>query len=295
MLKQNFCPISVCFNITSKCNDHCRFCYRNSSTIDLDTVSQLRVVRDMAISGIKKITFVGGEPLLIDSLPDCMNISNKHGAVSSLVTNGLLLSDRWNEICKYIFWLTLPLDHVSDEVLNSIGRTPSQLDRIDSHFVMHKTKNILHKINTVVSRHNVGSILDISKEICKYPINIWKIFRFFPVRGKAKQNSDDFFISDNEFYHAISDAVKYAQNCGIKCIIADWKYLRNNYVNVCSNGKITKTMGTKDIVIGDLTSDSIVDIYNNRNYNVFYQNNNHNYLIDRTLPQIRSNSINCNK
>lgn len=58
---------SICWNITNKCNENCKFCYRkicNDNSLEqnkkiFDNLSQIKV---------DKITFSGGEPLLYGSL-----------------------------------------------------------------------------------------------------------------------------------------------------------------------------------------------------------------------------------
>lgn len=58
-------PNSVCWNITSQCNDNCLFCYRNRDSKEMDFEKQKIIVEKIADSGIRKVTLAGGEPLMV--------------------------------------------------------------------------------------------------------------------------------------------------------------------------------------------------------------------------------------
>ena len=80
---------SICWNITNKCNENCKFCYRkicNDNTLNqnkkiFDNLSQIKV---------DKITFSGGEPLLYENLFELVDyIKLKQPNIKlSLTTNG---------------------------------------------------------------------------------------------------------------------------------------------------------------------------------------------------------------
>lgn len=49
----------------------------------------------LAAAGVSKITFVGGEPLLHPLLPELLAAAKGAGLVTSLVSNGSLLTEDW--------------------------------------------------------------------------------------------------------------------------------------------------------------------------------------------------------
>ena len=58
---------SVCWNITEKCNESCKFCYR-TIVDDLSLEENKRIADKLIEHGVEKITFAGGEPLLYKGL-----------------------------------------------------------------------------------------------------------------------------------------------------------------------------------------------------------------------------------
>ena len=85
-------PNSVCWNITSRCNDKCLFCYRDRESKELNFDKQKKIIQKIAESGIRKVTFAGGEPLLVEKIQDLILYANKNGLITSLTTNGILLN-----------------------------------------------------------------------------------------------------------------------------------------------------------------------------------------------------------
>lgn len=65
-------PNSVCWNITSKCNDNCGFCYRELNCEELTFQKQQMIIDKVAKAGVRKITFAGGEPLLVPHIHDLL-------------------------------------------------------------------------------------------------------------------------------------------------------------------------------------------------------------------------------
>ncbi|HEY2917585.1 MAG TPA: radical SAM protein [Candidatus Binatia bacterium] len=88
------CPFSVVvFDVTHRCNMHCRNCYiPNRAIPDMeknwleDLLSRLPIGRF--------IRLMGAEPTMRDDLPDLIRIVRHHRHHPVLVTNGLKLADR---------------------------------------------------------------------------------------------------------------------------------------------------------------------------------------------------------
>lgn len=55
---------SLCWNITGICNENCKFCYRKKCK-DNTLEENKKIVDNLFQINIKKISFCGGEPLLL--------------------------------------------------------------------------------------------------------------------------------------------------------------------------------------------------------------------------------------
>ena len=86
-------PNSTCWNITSRCNDKCQFCYREQNSKELSFEEQKRVIDKVVESGIRKLTFAGGEPLLIPHLKELVLYAKEKGLLVSMTSNCILMTE----------------------------------------------------------------------------------------------------------------------------------------------------------------------------------------------------------
>ena len=63
---------SICWNITNKCNESCKFCYRKICD-DNSLEENKRIFDNISQIKIDKISFCDGEPLLYDNLFELVN------------------------------------------------------------------------------------------------------------------------------------------------------------------------------------------------------------------------------
>ena len=76
---------SVCWNITSRCNENCRFCYRIMCTKE-NTYEQNDRILDLLIElKIDKITWTGGEALLYPHLFDLMKKAHYNNIKNNII------------------------------------------------------------------------------------------------------------------------------------------------------------------------------------------------------------------
>ncbi len=94
----------VRLSVTSRCNLRCVYCMREEHGLSDDPVEELgyqeicRIVDVVAASGVRKIRFTGGEPLLRGDIVDLVRYAKSVDGVDTVVltTNGVLL-DRYIE------------------------------------------------------------------------------------------------------------------------------------------------------------------------------------------------------
>ena len=91
----------VYVEITNVCNMHCSFCIQNQRIQHFMTLDEFKHI----IQEIKPFTnmiylHVLGEPLLHPLLFDFMQIANEHGLYVQMTTNGTLLEQRLEGLCK---------------------------------------------------------------------------------------------------------------------------------------------------------------------------------------------------
>lgn len=94
-------PLSLQFELTSKCNVKCKHCYNKSgddnSVTDAMTIEEWKLFSRYLVSkcGLFQCVISGGEPLLLgDDLFDIMDILHDDGTSFLVITNGYLLDKK---------------------------------------------------------------------------------------------------------------------------------------------------------------------------------------------------------
>ena len=90
-------PLEYYFDYTNECNLRCKHCYNRESINNLHTMTNeeiVKIIKDMYECGIMRIHLAGGEPTLFpDKLRTYMETANKYGIVSSMSSNGMLITE----------------------------------------------------------------------------------------------------------------------------------------------------------------------------------------------------------
>ena len=94
---------SICWDITSRCNEHCGFCYRNPQCKELNLEANKIILKKLIDFGVDKISFVGGEPLLYKDIFELLEWGKSYAqdkTVFSITTNAVLLTEIVDEEIK---------------------------------------------------------------------------------------------------------------------------------------------------------------------------------------------------
>lgn len=263
-------PNSTCWNITGKCNDNCLFCYRDKGEEELDFKSRLEVIEKIAASGIRKLTFAGGEPLLVQEIQELILYARQKGLYVSLTTNGILLDHVMLDFClENLDWLTLPLDGADENTQRNMTRKPGHEKRVFEILEAVKKwegRRCKIKINTVVSHVNEEHMGALADFISKNPVDRWKLFQFVPLRGNARRHGEQFLISDSSF---ADTAQRIRAQLGTKSSllsVSDRKNIESAYFVIFQNGDIKISTGLRDRVLGNVLEHSLQEIWQQGGY-----------------------------
>jgi MoaA/NifB/PqqE/SkfB family radical SAM enzyme len=257
---------SVCWNITSLCNESCKFCFRDI-TKDLTLDENMKILKKLIKYGIKKITFTGGEAPLYKDLFVLIKHAKNEGIVVQLITNAKVINyNFYSEICKYIDWISLPLDAVTQKTQSLMSRNENHIENVTE--ILNNIKKlelpVKVKINTVVSKINMDEIPLILNYIESYNVSKWKLFQFSPIRYNAEANKDLYHISDEQYEKLIRHILdKYEGKIDI--IPQRTNDFCNSYFVISSNGNVL--MGDTNESVGNLLYHSIDDISDKLGFN----------------------------
>lgn len=250
---------SVCWNITSKCNEQCKYCYRIITNTENTLAQNIEILKLLNRLSIKKISWTGGEAILYPNLIELLKLSKSNGIINNLLTNGkILTNEKLVELEPYLDYITFSYDSNNSNTNIILGRGNEHSKHIIAllNFIKQKDINIKVKINTLISKVNKNEIMDIGKTLENYHIERWKLFKFIPLRNYAIMNSNDFEISNKDFNDIVSNAKKIYSNV-IKIEECNEDIIQNNYLLINSMGDFIITQNFEDKKIYNIRDNNI--------------------------------------
>ena len=241
----------VCWNITTKCNQNCKYCHRFLGINDLTYEENKEILNNLIKDGVNNITWTGGEALLYPNLKELLKISQENGIKNKLITNGMVLAQNENmrEILDYLDSLTLSLDTINDDTNEELGRGRNHFEEVKVILDYVKDKNLKVNINTVVSKKNINEMEQLGEFLNNYNISKWKFFKFMPLRETAEKNKDEFAITDTEFEQT-KNVFRNFGNIG-ETDFRQEKDMEDKYTLLIANGDIIKTEHGIDVKKGN--------------------------------------------
>ena len=249
----------ICWNITTRCNQKCKYCHRFLGISDLSYEENEQILNNLIRDGIEAITWTGGEALLYPNLIKLLKIAKENGIKNKLITNGLILAqnDQIREICDYLDSLTLSLDSINDDINIELGRGQNHYSNIKKVLEYVKDKDLKLNINTVVNKKNITELENLGKFLNEYKVNSWRVFQFMPLRETAEINKEQFEISDEEFE---SKKLLFQKFENINRVdYRQEKDMEDKYVLLVANGDIIKTENGKDVKKGNALYQNLMD------------------------------------
>lgn len=248
----------ICWNITARCNQNCKYCHRFLNIMDLTYEENLEILNNLENSGVTSITWTGGEALLLNGVDELLKISHEKGIKNKIITNGKLLTkERIDKIYKYLDSITLSIDSIDDDINYSLGRGKNHFEEIKEilDYIKEKNYDVKMRINSVVCKNNVNNFEDLTNFLNNYNIYSWRIFKFMPLREKAVINKESFDIPLS-IYDKVVSYIKTNSNIeNIDTRIEE--DMEKKYVLILANGDIVMTNKGKDEKVGNALKDSL--------------------------------------
>lgn len=192
---------TVSFHIVKPCNMKCKFCYATFEDMHVQSMNVYDAkscIRKLFLAGVQKITFAGGEPMLYKHLDECIIYAHSLGMVTSIITNGSLITDQWLwDMRKKLDWIGLSIDSLNPNTNELIGRKAKQPVHYFTLIDMIKNYGYKLKINTVVNVYNKNE--DFNEFITKFAPKRWKVFQALRVEGQNDKQFDEIKVNTKEY------------------------------------------------------------------------------------------------
>lgn len=241
---------SLCWNITERCNENCKYCYRLTGYEERTLEENLKILEMISKTEIKNLSWAGGEALLYPGIIKLLEKTKEYGIRNKLITNGKVLDKELiDKLATVLDELTISFDSTIDDIHGIIGRGENQGRHVIEilEYIKEKDYKFLVKINTVVNKLNIDNIEEIYNVLSQYNIYRWKLFKFQPLRGNAIKNRKMFDISDEEYEKIVSKIVDKAPK--MKIIIVNKSEIENSYLLISPAGDFMVTDDFNDKIL----------------------------------------------
>lgn len=227
--------VGACWSVTSECNMNCPICCKIDDKEILSISDKLKIIDNISNSGLIKLNFTGGEPLLDPDIFKLLSYSKSKGLKTALSTNGLLLDtnylDKLNDI---IDEMQLPLDGHTEDIHYGIRNSRNHFRKIKELIPKIKRYNFQLDISTVVTAKNIDYLVELGKMIESLGADKWKLFQFNPI-SYGYINRKDYYLLEEEFLIGVEKVKSLNLSIDFDYGIANEKRLKS-YFNISPSG-----------------------------------------------------------
>lgn len=193
-------PISVCWQVSRKCNLTCPHCISDSgpevdTDPEMDTEKCLEFVDMLGEAGVHRIDMTGGEPLLRDDIVDIVERVHEWGMGVVITSNGTVGPEKYVELAEYDVYFQISLDGTKElhERVRGEGtfeRTLSTIETLQEKSVPYRVNHVIHSGNAHALEEFIDMLEDRGVENA--------MFVFFAPQGRGFENRDVFEMSSEE-------------------------------------------------------------------------------------------------
>lgn len=190
-------PLSVCWQITTKCNLNCKYCLSNSGKncdYGLSTDDAIKIIEQLGNLGINRLDFTGGEPLIRTDLKELIEYSKINHINTIVTTNTTLLNDENLEWLKLADLVQVSID--GPEKIHNEQRQANVYNLTIENIKKLKNAGCKIRLNSFIYNSNkqyVEELINLSKDL-----NLFShLFIIFTPQGRGKGHLEE-IIQENE-------------------------------------------------------------------------------------------------
>ncbi len=264
-------PLSLCWQITKKCNYHCPFCLsgeQDPKELPLEKMKQIIDMLDEA--NLVRIDFTGGEPLLRPDFCDIISYAAEKGIETLVTSNGSVWSEKIAEtLLKTNTLLLISLD--GNEETHDKSRGKGAYAKAVENIKRYKNAGIPIRVNYLIRKDNLDQI--------EYIYNLVKdlgvdrlFYIFIAPQGKA-YDDQSLLLSDEEHEKYLKAIKGLKRESGDNPFITIQDYSELGNFHSCflinSRGDIVSQGYSQDdcITVGNIFTDGLQKCWNDPVFN----------------------------
>lgn len=189
-------PLSVCWQITTKCNLNCKYCLSNSGCdgiAGLETKRAKKIIEMLGELGINRLDFTGGEPLLRKDLGELIEFAKSKNISTIVTTNTILLNDENIKILQHADLVQISID--GPEEIHNMQRQAAVYNRTIENIKKLQSANCKIRLNSFIFNSNkkyVEFLLELSKTLGIFS----HLFIIFTPQGRGKNYPEEIISKD---------------------------------------------------------------------------------------------------
>lgn len=173
-------PLRFDLALTYRCQNSCFHCYNeaNRKKEELSKAHWIEILKKVEKIGVPHVVFTGGEPTLVEFLPELISFAENLGLVTGLNTNGRKLKDM--DYCKRlkdggIDHIQITLEGTKKEIHDKIVDEKGSFEETIEGIKNSKDLNIFVMTNTTILKENKEDILNLPEFIKSLGINTFAV------------------------------------------------------------------------------------------------------------------------
>jgi len=202
---------SVDWWMTSHCNLACDFCY--GPVPGRDPVQRRpEILRAIAASSARVVTFCGGEPLLLKKVDEYAASLRQLGKSTVLNTNGELLRRRVTQGFRLAAFtmVGISIEGSTQAVHRAMRGAKADLDEvIEAARLVKMVAGVSLKLGTVVSAVNRDDLPALARIVRGLSPDVWRLYQYSS-RGDQNTGQDRHRLGDDEFRRLAQGAAELA-------------------------------------------------------------------------------------
>ena len=293
-------PLYATWDITNFCNLHCSFC--SAAALDnkriIDDPNTLKIAEKIVKNGVKYVSIRGGEPTLIKQLPEIINIFNKNGIFTEVVSNGTYINDNFfksiESLNKNLIRIKISLDSTIPELNDKIRSRGSYMLATNAMSKCNEYK-FPYRVQMVITNENKRDVINMYNFVSERNCSSFGTMIMLPMgRGidcekveideqllkdliyikkhetKTKFEKLGMGIEGFKFYKYLYKDSDYTDEDAYKFSVLKCNCCKTR-INIDANGDIYPCDMTKykEFKLGNILEDSIDKFWNSENANKF--------------------------
>ncbi|MFH0773559.1 MAG: radical SAM protein [bacterium] len=262
-------PLSLCYQVTLKCNYSCPHCISSSGYTHpegLSTSEVKKVLSKIRESGVMRLDLTGGEPFIRRDIDELLTYAVKDLKLSVVVTtNGSLMThDHAVILAKLGIMTQISLD--GPESINDSLRGKGSYANAVRAIKLLKKEGVRIRINCLIQRKSIGVLKPMVDIVKKLGID-HLYFIIVSAQGRANDIRDSICLSREEEKKIHKEIVKLQNNSKVTIKMLDYKRYMYSCNVIDPDGNFTSQSWDQDnrVTVGNILKQDLKVLWKNAN------------------------------